>query len=240
MISNILNSLLIGLLFIDMLERRCPDEFKNCMINLSYNMVYIYSKAQILFIRFNTNINKFIDNNESLLKIKNYVNSLMECKSSKLEIYKFIKDGKETEFYDFNSENKPDFLLFSWPGEDKKCINKKIIYSNECANISEVSDIKFMLVELKIGEINSHKIDLKTDKFNFYIVGNAFTKQFFIYYLKQILKINEEINNNDKFSLKIIDHDVNNITLDFTDKNESITLEKTSYKVNIVNQYKSD
>ena len=88
MISNILNSLLIGLLFIDMLERRCPDEFKNCMINLSYNMVYIYSKAQILFIRFNTNINKFIDNNESLLKIKNNVNSLMECKSSKLEIYK--------------------------------------------------------------------------------------------------------------------------------------------------------
>ena len=33
---------------------------------------------------------------------------------------------------------------------------------------------------------------------------------------------------------------LNNITLDFTDKNESITLEKTSYKVNIVNQYKSD
>jgi hypothetical protein len=63
------------------------------------------------------------------------------------------------------------------------------------------------------------------------VVGNSFNKQFFVYYLKQILKISEEINDDDKFSLKVIDNDVNTVELDFTDKNESILLEKNGYKL---------
>ena len=50
-------------------------------------------------------------------------------------------------------------------------------------------------------------------------------------FLKQILKIGEEIKDDDKFNLKIIDHDVNTVELDFTDKNESILLEKSGYKL---------
>jgi hypothetical protein len=77
---------------------------------------------------------------------------------------------------------------------------------------------------------------LKTEEFNFYMIGNRFTKQFFIYYLTQILKISEEIKDDDKFSLKIIDHDVNTIELDFTEKNENIILEKTGYKLSNLTQ----
>ena len=91
-----------------------------------------------------------------------------------------------------------------------------------------------MLVELKIGD-NSFKIDFKTDDYNFYIVGNCFTKNFFLYYLTEILKINEMINDNDKFSFKIIDHDVNTVELEFTDKTDSILLEKNGYKLSITN-----
>ena len=84
---------------------------------------------------------------------------------------------------------------------------------------------------MKIGDNSSYKIDLKTDEFNFYIIGNSFTRQFFVYYLKQILKINEEIKDDVIFSLKIIDHDVNTVELDFIDKNEGILLEKSGYKL---------
>ena len=36
--------------------------------------------------------------------------------------------------------------------------------------------------KLKLGDNNAYKIDLKTNEYNFYMVGNSFTKQFFIYY----------------------------------------------------------
>jgi hypothetical protein len=101
----------------------------------------------------------------------------------------------------------------------------------EPLSFSEVSDIKFLLIELKVGENNSHKIDLKTDEFNFYMVGNSFNKQFFIYYLKQIVKSSQEIKDDDKISIKFIDHDVNTFELDFTDQNERILLEKPGYKL---------
>ena len=231
MISHLLNSFLIGILFVDMLERRFPEEFKNFMINASYNLIFIYSKAQILFIRFNKNVNNFIDNNESLLKIKNNINSLIECNPTKVLMYEFIKDGKITEFWDFDSVNKPDLMIFSWLDNDNKCVNKKIIYENGCANVAEVSDIKFMLTEIKIGESEPHKIDLKTDKFNYYLVGNKFTKSFFIFYLKQHLEV-DDITSDTQMTLKIIDHDVNKIEINFTDKNESILLEKNGYKLN--------
>jgi hypothetical protein len=67
------------------------------------------------------------------------------------------------------------------------------------------------------------------------VVGNSFNKQFFIYYLKEILKISEEIKDDDKFNLKILDHNVNTIEIDFTDQNENIILEKTGYKLSNLN-----
>jgi hypothetical protein len=127
-------------------------------------------------------------------------------------------------------------MIYSWLDDSKNCVNKKLVYDlKEPLSFCEVSDIKFLLVELKVGESNSHKIDLKTDKLNFYMVGNSFTKQFFVYYLKQILKISEEIKGDDKVNLKFIDHDINTVELDFTDKNENIILEKTGYKLSNLN-----
>ena len=63
------------------------------------------------------------------------------------------------------------------------------------------------------------------------MVGNKFSKSFFRYYLQNILKINKEYLENSKFSVKIIDNDVNIVEFDFTEKNETILLEKNSYKI---------
>jgi hypothetical protein len=51
--------------------------------------------------------------------------------------------------------------------------------------------------------------------------------------LTEILKITES---DDKFSLHIIDHLVNKVELDFSDKNDHILLEKTGYKLSIANK----
>jgi hypothetical protein len=61
-----------------------------------------------------------------------------------------------------------------------------------------------------------------------------------MFYLKHYLKLNYEIKDTDKITLKIIDHDVNTINLDFTDKNEAILLEKNSYNLTIINHNKEE
>ena len=241
MISHLLNTFLIGVFFIDFVERKFPNEYKtftneatNLFVNISYNCVYYFSKLQIFAFKVNEQINQIIETTPVLLKLKNDINLLIERKPGKVLMHEFIKDGKITEFYDFDSLNKPDLMIFSWLDNDKKYVNKKIIYENGGANVVEVSDIKFMLIEIKIGESKPHKIDLKTDKFNYYLVGNKFTKSFFIFYLKNYLEV-DDIKSDTQMTLKIIDHDVNRIEINFTDKNESILLEKNGYKLLIPN-----
>jgi hypothetical protein len=142
----------------------------------------------------------------------------------------YIKDGKpiiRTICDDY------DFIIITSHNESGS-IHKKIIYKGENVdnNLTEESGIKFMLIELQIGEKEVHKIDLKSDKFNYYLAGNKFNKQFFIYYLRQYLNINKEINDADKISLKILDHDVNTVVLELSDKNASLELENNNYKLN--------
>ena len=234
MISQILHSFILGFLFINAIQWRYPQLVQTLLIDISLKCIYIYSKLQIFAFKVNKQINQIIETSPALLKLKNDINSLVKCKPEKVLIYEFIKDGKITEFNDFNSVNKPDLMIFSWLDNDNKCINKKIIYKNGCANLAEVSDIKFMLTEIKIGGRETHKIDLKTDKFNYYLVGNKFTKSFFIYYLKYYVEV-DNITSDTQMTVKIIDNDINKIEFDFTDKNESIILEKNKYKLLITN-----
>jgi hypothetical protein len=218
MISHLLNSLLIGILYADLLERRFPDQFRAILTDLTFNALYLFSKAQIYFVRLNRNFNEYVESNPTLSKIKKELDFL-------------IKSNTATIFSQPFSGKNYDLILISWYDNETKMNNRKIVYDkNEKISIGEHSDIRFILVELKIGD-KTHKIDLKTDKFNFYIVGNKFTKQFFIFYLSFGLKINEPINDADKLSLKIIDHNVNTLEIDFTDKNDSIVLEKNGYKI---------
>jgi len=238
MISYLLNSFLIGFLFVDMLERRFPTQFQNLMINISYNSIYYFGKLQIFFGQVKRNIDTFIENNPSLTQIKEKIDLLLSKPETQQVTHYYVKNSQLYKLSDINGI-EADFMLLSWLSDDKKCFNKKIIYNkNEEVLMSEKSDIKFLLIEIKIGDSNSRKIDLKTDYFDYYLVGNKFTKDFFIFYLKHYLQFNNEIKDTDKISIKIIDHDVNTINLDFTDKNESILLEKNGYKLSITNHSK--
>jgi hypothetical protein len=232
MLTTLLRTGILAILLNDYLKRNYPNKYQEMLVSLSYNLIYLYSKAQILYANLIKVLNKKIEENPNLLKLKNDLDLLMKPKTGIVTMLEYVRNGNPINIISDKSDDNCDFTIYSWLDDTNTCINKKLIYdSKESLSFSEVSEIKFLLVELKIGDNSSHKIDLKTDEYNFYMVGNSFTKQFFIYYLKQILKINEEIKDDDKFSLKVIDHEVNTHELDFTDKNESILLEKNGYKL---------
>ena len=233
MLTTLLRTGILAILLNDYLKRNYPDKYQELIVSISYNLIYLYSKAQILYMNLIRVVNKKIEENPNLLKLRNDLDLLLKPKSGIITMLDYIKNGNSV---DITSDTECDFMVYSWLDNTKNCVNKKLVYDlKEPLSFSEASDIKFLLIELKVGENNSHKIDLKTDEFNFYMVGNSFAKQFFIYYLKQIVKSTEEIKDDDKINLKFIDHDVNTIDLDFTDKNENIILEKTGYKLSNLN-----
>ena len=232
MFTTLLRTGILAILLNDYLKRNYPDKYQELIVSISYNLIYLYSKAQILYMNLIRVVNKKIEENPNLLKLRNDLDLLLKPKSGIITMLDYIKNGNSVD----KGNNECDFMIYSWLDDTKSCVNKKLVYDlKEPLSFSEASDIKFLLIELKVGENNSHKIDLKTNEFNFYMVGNSFAKQFFIYYLKQIVKTTEEIKDDDKINLKFIDHDVNTIDLDFTDKNENIILEKTGYKLSNLN-----
>ena len=241
MLTTLLRTGIITLLLNDYLIRNYPDKYQEIIVSFSYYLIYLYSKAQILYMNLIKVVNKKIEGNPNLLNLKNRLDLLTNPKSGITTMVDYIKNSNPINPINVisdKSDNEYDFIIYSWLDNNKSCLNKKILYdSKESLSSSEVSDIKFLLVEFKIGENSSHKINLKTDEFNFYIVGNNFNKQFFLYYLKQILKIVQEIKDDDKFTLKIIDNNVNTVELYFTDKNESILLEKNGYKLLNLNRF---
>jgi hypothetical protein len=237
MLTTLLRTGILAILLNDYLKRNYPNKYQEMIVSISYNLIYLYSRAQILYANLINVLNKKIEETPNLLKLKNDFDLLIKPKTGIVTMLEYVRNGDPVNIISDKGDDQCDFTIYSWLDDSKTCVNKKLIYDlKEPLSFSEVSDIKFFLVELKVGENNSNKIDLKTDEFNFYVVGNSFNKQFFVYYLKQIVKSTEEIKDDDKINIKFIDQDVNTIELDFTDKNENIILEKTGYKLSNLNQ----
>lgn len=224
-IANMLRTVIFAFLLNDYLKRTYPKKYDDLLVTASFNAVYVFSviqiklkQAQMYIYMTNPRISELLETYNRMC-IKNVID--------------FVLDGKvilstTISTPDTDHPKKFDFIIYS----DSKSENKKLLTE---LNIDkkydyEVSEIKFMLVEFKNGD-NVYKIDLKSDTYNFYIVGNCFTKQFFIYYFKQILKVDEEIKHDNVFILKIIDQNVDTIEIEFADKKDGILLEKNGYKL---------
>jgi hypothetical protein len=214
-----------------------PDQLKfyfNLIINilqifgikLAYNIIYFYGVCQI-----------------KCNQIYNYIFPYFK----KYNIFSFIPDEPKTAVEIFNIiTNKivlkreydetflkmefltPVVILISEPSN----INKKILYDLEpeiCKQF-EPSDITFIALYLNYNDVRYH-INLKTDKYNYYLVGNVINKLFLQYYINVILNINFVIDDEKSYSLELMDHEVNIIYLDIT---QSIVIEKNSYHINTI------
>ena len=232
-IVTIFKSVIFMYLLNNYIKHNYPEKHNELLIALSFNTIYMGSVLQIKFKKMIKYINQ---TNPRLLEFFNKYKNIKDVE--------FILDGKV--FYSTTRENivnhivhmvKEDFIIYSdYVTSNNECINKKIMLFKEISTyedfIYEVSDIKFMLCELVVGE-KTYKITLKSDieNYNYYLVDNIINKKFLIYYLIEFY--NEDFNKStDKFILKLIDHNVNVCEIDMTNDSNYIRIKKDSYIIN--------
>jgi len=221
---------------------------QNKCLNFSYNLLYFFSNFQIFYNKINNKINNKIidfiqcyDKNCNLNFFIEYLNK-KEKNFNELEYVKNNKiiklDKKETvlditfDFIIYTDYSKINNKYFNFNNNLyytslNNCFNKIIYYKKPNNYNYEIAEFKFILLELLINK-HSYKIDLKTDDYNFYIVNNVLDKKFFIYYLVNFLKYNEE-KNHEVLLLKIIDQNVKILEIDL--ENQFITINKTNYNI---------
>jgi len=226
----------ITILLSDFFERRYPNEyikcvenFNNLLICLSYNCIYCYSKLQIYLFRTKDDLNRFIDNNTTLSRLRDDVNKMLTKKQEGPDFTTYSVKGSDV----YNVENSCTYFVIC-DDSRKTPIGKKLFYDESSIDYNNItfvkSTAKFLLTEFKIGENAAYKIDLATDAFDFHFVDNKFTKEFFIYYVKKYLNPNLDVAPDTRCIIKLIDESVTIKTFDFQDS-ESITLTADSYNI---------
>jgi hypothetical protein len=229
---TLIRSGILSLLLNDYIKRTFPEEHEIIVINLSLKCIYLFSKCQIIRLKLKNQIKDFIETNPYLNKIvheiykKEITNEICQIKNTSIYI-KYFTDFSNIEF----ENDKNSFYIFSDNiNAINNCVNKVIFHTQPFIPNYEVSNVTFILLELKFKE-NAYKISLKNNEFNFYIVNNILDKKFFIYYLYnyQVCNLTEDdVNNITKFDIKLIDQDVNVRELEITD-DKFIIIKKDEY-----------
>ena len=218
-----------------------PDHFKliqkkllNFSIKIAYNIIYFYGVCQIkcnqmynyilpYFKKYN--IFSFIsDNSELTIKEEEIEVEIFDTVSNIIVLKKEL-DKMELDKMEFLN---PVVILISQSSN----INKKILYDLKSENLNkqfDLSEITFIALYLNYNNVR-YQINLKTDTYNYYLVGNVINKFFLQYYINTVLNnINFTIDDKKSYSLELMDHEVNMIYLDIED---SIIIEKNSYHIN--------
>jgi hypothetical protein len=232
----------------DYLYQKYPEKYNEVFINISFKMLYLYSKSQILFNRINkdmiSQINHFLNRNPNINNLIELVKTSYNCfinkTSTETTNIEFISnglvifDGSRERITDGNIDLPPtyDFIVCSDVVngcQDNKVVNKKIQKSvkEDCFNY-ETSNISFMLSEIIIGD-KTIKIDFKTKDYNYYVVNNIFNDKFILYFLNKYYSYEikdfkpETIK---LFKLNVID---NNVDMCEFDKNINVQIQKDGY-----------
>ena len=236
-ITRFLKALFFFKLLNSYLKHEYPEHYNGYLMTVSFNAVYVFSVLQIQAKKICEYLYK------THPRLKSYLDEYSISKIENIDNIEFILDGKV--IYLTDKEKivnhiidivKEDFIIYSDYDSKNVCTNKKIIITDStisnCSEndfIYEVSDIKFLLCELYIGD-KVYKITLKSDieNYNYYLVDNIINKKFIIYYL--IEYYNEDFyKSTDKFILKFIDNNVNVCELDITETVNYIQFQKDSY-----------
>jgi hypothetical protein len=207
---------------------KCKTNF----VIITYNIIYFYSVCQIkcnqLYDKILLNLDMFKKKTENEL-IDNI--ELFDLSTNKNKIF------TENEQQIFNqmvlSIRDPNNLLIISKSAHQKNINKKIINKKIDANICnydfDISKIAFIALYLNYNDVR-YNINLKTEEFNYYLVGNIIDKQFVQYYINNILKLKFCYKEEDllSYQLELMDHEVNIIILNAC---QYILIEKDSYQI---------
>jgi len=195
--------------------KRNRNQLNDLLISCSLKLINVFSKIQI-GLKQNKMFN-FVQQLIANIKIKKSFH--------KYEIYNV--ESKTIEYkqkLEKTDKNETNICILNNYDNEKKIVNK-VILSNYEVNNHEVSNIKFLSIEIKTKN-ECYNIKLHTEKFNYYIVGNVFDKHFFTYYLK---RNNICYLKDDNFVVKIIDNNVNVKVIELS--NKFILIKKDEYFV---------
>lgn len=200
---------------------------KRAIINIMYNVVYAISYVQI-------KVTKLIKIVKDHKLVRGFIEILDNNCNNKIET---VKDG-HVNFTTTARYNKAlyfgvpyDFLIISYIKHSPSIIHKKLLkkYEEKEEMNIEVSTVKFMLIEVIIGD-KSFKLDLTTNAFNYYVVNNIIDK-YVVTYLMRVQYFYEMKSNHDdviNYVLKIVDNNVDTIDIGL---DKSIKILKDSYEI---------
>lgn len=221
MIFALLRGCITFMLFMDFMERRFPNEFGSFVLSSSLYFIQFYSKIQI-------QIDRFLRNHPELKeKITNLLN-VMVRKQRPSEDILYVKNAK---VLTASAVDNYDFKITTHSGLLKK-VQYREQNQEQYANIDECS-FRLLLLEF-CYENSNYKINLQSEEYNYYLVGNRFTKDFFFFYLNHYYQKNlqpDTIDKDVKCGIIMIDQNVDRLEFDFTDKNETIVLLKNGYNI---------
>ena len=225
------------------LKQKYPQQYENCIITVSYKLIYLYSQWQIIYKKGFCKIKLFIDSNPRLKNLvdKMYKKDIVQNEISQITngtiITKKYNNNTEDSYFDNNNDNNDDtnnncIYIFSdnEKASETNCVNKVILHSQPFSINYEVSNVKLILIEIKMID-KTYKIDLKTDKYNYYIVDNILDIHFFIYFLNNYIcnfKDDYDSININNLLVKIIDQNVNVHELEIT-REKYIVIKKDNY-----------
>ncbi len=204
--TNILyfyNMCMLIYLSTEIINKKYPGFYKQVVVGIAYNVIRLYSKAELFYrnnIKSLTLVNKdefvsFISNNTIVVVLeKDEILNLEECPEY-------------------------DFIMY----EDSKN-NRSFMYDlYEEGVVCEKTDYTFVLFEVIIDE-DTYKIELKSDTYNYYVVGNVFNKTIISYLLKTYFDLDDVT----EYKVRLLDHNVESIEFD---EQKSLELNKEAYKI---------
>jgi hypothetical protein len=204
---------------------------------IGYNIIYFYSVCQIkcyqLYNKFLPYLDIFKNSNNVIDDIKIQTLQIVELFDLNTNKNKLLTE-REGEVFNqilFSIRSPNNLVIISELSNkisNKKIINKKID-TNICNYNFDISKITFIALYLNYNDVR-YNINLKTDAFNYYLVGNIIDKQFVQYYINNILKLPFNYEKEDMLSyhLELMDHEVNMISLNDC---QYILIEKDSYRI---------
>ena len=187
---------------------KIKEKITPLIIAIGYNCLYLFSLCNIKFNIINRQIMSYLKKNKILTE--EIIFTLVLIDENGNEINKIVKNNIEFIESECMPHNYSGLFLMD-KNVETECVNY-VFYTNFPTTFDyKVSKISFMSIELEY-ENKFYSINLKNNKYNYYIVNNCLNQLFFKYYIKNVLK--KQINTDTfDYKLSIIDNNVNIITV---------------------------
>ena len=212
------------------IKNKLAEKITALMISLCYNCVYIYSLCNIKFNRIKNTINRPFMLLWSYLKENKILTTIVLIDANGNEINIIMSNKNNVEFIELACKPHNYSGLFLMDKNiETECVNNVFYTSFPTTFDYKISKISFMSIKLEY-ENKIYSINLKNNKYNYYIVNNCLNQTFLKYYIKNILKIPINENKFD-YKLNIIDNNVNFITLL---PNQYILIMEDDYKIHFI------